>query len=360
MYLKAYPRIHGLFCVWVLLIFELEVSELNELIASYLDFKLHNDGCSARTVEVYGLALQRLMLYFDKRDPLKATHDDLILFTGIWLHKKGLKDPVSRRTHISAVRGFYSWAHENKHIPNNAAAGVPYPRSGRKIPRVMSLANAEKLMWAPDFGTFEGVRDGAMLAVLMGCGLRANGLVSLNESDVIEDELDGQVRMLLKVREKGDKERKLPVPVEADLMLRLYLEHPDLKEIDRTLPNGDRVLFVSVRNRTIPEHEYIGENRRLNRRAVNNMMARYGQALGIPDAQLHPHALRHLYGTELTEDDVSLLNTQLLMGHEDGKSTKIYTHTAMRKLIREVDRANPMAKMRTPVTDLLKQLKGKP
>ena len=332
---------------------------MNELIESWLDFKRHNDGCGGRTIQVYRLALHRLVEYFDKRDPLQATHDDLILFTGIWLHKNGLKDPVSRHTHIAAVRGFYAWAIDNKHVATNAAAGVPYPRSGRKIPRVMSLANAEKLMWAPDFGTFEGVRDGAMLALLIGCGLRASGLVNLNQGHLIQDEIDGQVRMMLKVREKGDKERKLPIPAEADLMLRLYLEHPDLKEIDRTLPDGDRVLFVSVRNRTIPEHEYIGEKRRLNRRAVNNMMVRYGQAIGIPDAQLHPHALRHLYGTELTEGDVSLTVTQRLMGHEDPKSTQIYTHIAMRKLTREVDRANPMAKMRTPVTELLKQLQGK-
>lgn len=332
---------------------------MNDLIESFLEFKRLNAGRSDRTVQVYRLALLRLVQYFGDRDPLQATHDDLILFTGIWLHKQGLKDPVSRRTHIAAIRQFYAWARDNRQTAGNPAAGVPYPQSGRKIPRVMTLSNAEKLMWAPDFATFEGVRDGAMIGILIGCGLRASGLVNLNEGHLIQDEIDGQVRMMLKVREKGGKERKLPIPPEADLMLRLYLEHPDLQEIDRTLPNGDRVLFVSVNNRTIPAHEYLGEKRRLNRRAVNNMILRYGQRAGIPDAQMHPHAIRHLYGTELIEGDVNLLNAQLLLGHADPKSTGIYTHTAMRKLTREVDRANPMAKMRTPVSDLLKQLKGK-
>lgn len=52
--------------------------------------------------------------------------------------------------------------------------------------------------------------------------------------------------MILKVIEKGNKERKLSVPPEADLLLRLYLAHEELKEIDRTLTNGDKVLFVII------------------------------------------------------------------------------------------------------------------
>jgi len=331
-----------------------------DLTEQWLEYKLMNTGQAVRTIEVYRLALRRLGQYFAERDPLSATHDDLIVFCGVWLHKQGLKDPVSRRTHIAAVRGFYAWCKDNRHLRDNPASGIPYPTSGRKIPRVITLANAEKLMWAPDFSTFAGVRDGAMLAVMTGCGLRASGLVHLNESHLLQDEIDGKVRLMLRVLEKGSKERILPVPIEADLMLRIYLEHPELQGIDRMLPDGDRVLFVSLNNRSIGAHEYIGEKRRLNRRAVLQMVKRYGQALGIPEGQLHPHAFRHLYGTELVEDDVQLLNTQLLMGHADPKSTSIYTHTARRKLTREVDRANPMAKMRTPVSDLLQKLKGKP
>lgn len=334
---------------------------MNDLIDAFLLYKRHNRGRSGRTVQVYGLALSRLSLFFADRDPLAATHDELMLFSGAWLHKLGL-DAVSRRPHISAMREFYKWLYEQRHIRLNPAADIPYPQSGKRLPRVMTLSNAEKLMWAPDFSTFQGVRDGAMLALLTGCGLRISGLVRLNESNIIQDEIDGKVRLLLKVREKGDKERKMVIPPEADLQLRLYLEHPDLKEIDRALPNNDQVLFVSTRNRSCPAHEYRGERRRLNRRAVLLTMKKYGQQAGIPDEQLHPHALRHLFGTELAEDNVDILTRQQLMGHANPQSTEIYTHLAMRKLARESDRSNPLAKMRTPVSDLLRQLdkKSKP
>jgi integrase/recombinase XerD len=329
---------------------------MDKLIEAFLEFKQHNAGRSERTVQVYRLALTRLLEFFDDRDPLLSTHDDLVVFSGIWLHRRGLTDPVSRRPHVAAVREFYKWLLDNKHIRGNPAVGVPYPKSGRKIPRVMTLKSAEKLMWAPDFSTFEGVRDSAMLGLLVGCGLRASGLVRLNVSNVIEGELDGKPRLILKVNEKGNKERRIPVPIEADMLLRVYMAHEDLKDIDRLLNNGDQVLFVSLRNRTITVDEYRGERRRLNRRSVLQMILKYGQRADIPAEQLHPHAMRHLFGTELIEDDVNMLLAQKLMGHADAKSTDIYNHTAMRKLTREIDRANPLAKMRTPISDFLKQM----
>lgn len=335
------------------------MSDVKNLINSFLEFKQHNAGRSERTVQVYRLALTRMVEFFAQRDPLLSTHDDLVIFGGIWLHKRGLTDPLSRRTHIAAVREFYRWLLNNRHIRGNPAEGLPYPKVGRKIPRVMTLKNAEKLMWAPDFNTFEGVRDGAMLALLVGCGLRASGLVRLNQGNVVEDEVDGKARLMLKVKEKGDKERRIPIPPEADMLLRLYMAHEDLKQIDRRLADGDHVLFVSMMNRTVTIDEYRGEHRRLNRGAVLQMVSKYGRRADIPAEQLHPHAIRHLFGTELIEDDVNILNAQKLLGHADPKSTEIYAHTAMRKLTREIDRANPLAKMRTPVSDLLKQLNKK-
>jgi integrase/recombinase XerD len=330
-----------------------------KLIDAFLEFKQINAGRSERTVQVYRLALTRLVDFFADRDPLRATHDDLVVFSGIWLHKRGLQDPVSRRTHIAAIREFYKWLLNNNHIRGTPATNVPYPKIGRKIPRVMTLANAERLMWGPDFSTFAGVRDGAMLAVLIGCGLRASGIVGLNESNVIHYEVDGRPRIMLKVREKGNKERNIPVPAEADMLLRLYLDHPDMKEINRRLPDGDQVLFVSAMNRTCSADEYYGERRRFNRRGILQMVARYGVRAGIDADQLHPHAMRHLYGTELAESDVDILERQKLMGHSDVKSTEIYTHLAMRKLTRSSDQGNPLSKMHTPVSELLKQLKGK-
>lgn len=325
-------------------------------IADFLEFKRHNQGKAPRTVQAYGDALDRLAQFLSPRDVLAASEDELTMFCGPWLHKQGVL-ALSRRPYIAAVREFYKWATLTRRISDNPAAGISYPKTGRKLPTLMSLENAEKLMWAPDFTELHGVRDAAMFAVIAGCGTRVGGLVSLNEGNLAMVTHDGQPRLVLRVTEKGEKERIVPVPRETEVLIRLYLEHPELKAIDRTLPDGDKVLFVSTKNRTAAPHEYIGERRRIAARTVRDRIMHYGERAGIPVEQRHPHALRHLFGTELAEGEVDLLMRQDLMGHEDAKHTKIYTHMATRRKIEAVDKAGPMAKIKTPAGELLARLK---
>lgn len=328
-------------------------------IEDFLTYMLHNRGRSPRLAEVYRLALSRLDKFMVGlgRNPLTATHDDLIAFTGPHLFNLGLRDPLSRRTHISAVRGFFLWARANKLVAENPALGVPQPKVGVKMPRVLRLADIERLMWQPDFSKFTGVRDAAMFAVMAGCGLRVSGLIGLNESNVVRDTVDGLPRLFLKVMEKGKRERVIPIPEQAALLLQLYMEHPDIHAIDRLLPDGDKVLFTSVQRSDIPACEYRGEKRRLNRKTILVFMKRYGALAGIDPSLLHPHALRHAYGTELAEDDVPTVTAQRLMGHADAKTTSIYQQLALRKLTKVADRSNPLAKIKTPVSALLSQMK---
>lgn len=332
---------------------------MNSLIKSFLAFKHHNEGAAQRTVDAYGDVLDRLGEFAKERgiDPLSASPDDLLMFTGAWLHQRYKMQARSRTPYVAAVREFYRWAFERRHIEVNPAADLPYPRHGKKLPEVMTTTFAERLLAAPDYESFKGVRDAAMMGVLMGCGLRVSGLVGLNQSQLLGYEHEGKPRLALKVLEKGDKERLQPIPVEAELMLRMYLQHEELKAIDRSLPNGDLVLFVSLRNHTCPPHEWIGERRRMNTRSVWQMIQKYGLEQGVPERLLHPHALRHLYGTSLVDEDVNQLVVQDLMGHADPKSTGVYIHLAMKKKTASVDQANPLSKMRSPVGELLNKLK---
>lgn len=78
----------------------------------------------------------------------------------------------------------------------------------------------------------------------------------------------------------------------------------------------------------------------------------------MPNRVLHPHAFRHLFATELAEEDVDLLIRQALLGHADPASTSLYTQLAIRKLFDTVDRANPLGKIRTAVTDIANAMRA--
>lgn len=329
-----------------------------ELVDGFITWITRNRGRSERTGEIYRLALELLIEFLAGRDPREATDDDLVLFTGLWLHKRNVT-PRGRVPYVAGVRGFYKWMMVYHHATRNPAAAIDYPGIGKPLPRAMMLPILEKLMWAPDLNTFEGVRDAAVLSILAGGGLRVSGLINLNVSSVTEQPVLGRRRVFLNVIEKGSKERIVPLPQEAQLQLAVYMDHPALKEIDRALPDGDQVLFVSTRNRRCPPEKYIGARRRLTRGAVWKMVQKYGTRQGLPPDQLHPHALRHLFGTELAEEEVPFDMRQDLMGHEDPESTRIYTRLAMRQRVAAVDKG-PLAKIRTPTSDLLRSMQGKP
>lgn len=328
------------------------------LVAAFLGYKQHNQGRRPRSIEAYGYCLAQLQAFLGERELVTATREELETFTGPWLHKNGV-EARSRRPYVAAVREFFKWCVRASHLDRNPAVALEYPSAGRKLPTAISLMNAERVMWAPDLGTFAGVRDGAMIGLLLGCGLRVSGLVRLNASNLVPVEYEGEPRMALRTIEKGERERLLPVPRSIDLLLRVYLEHDALKAIDRALPDGDQVLFVSVNNMRIPPHLYVGERRRIHRRSVNHMIDKYGKAAGVPRNQLHPHAFRHLFGTELAEDKVDLLLRQELMGHADPKDTRIYDSMALRRKFEAIDKSAPTARIKSRAQDFLDRM-GRP
>lgn len=333
------------------------MDESSELIERYLGWLNHNRGRTDATIYKYRKYLAWLLEFLSARECAlrEATLELLEEFTGIEAHRRQLS-PRARRPVIAAVRGFYAWLHHRKLLEENPATALPYPRAGLRLPAGMSLKHAEALMMQCDIDTFLGIRDLAILSVFIGCGLRVTGLVNLNKSSLLHVEHEGCEHLIIKVKEKGKRERLVPAPHECRILLRIYQGHKELEPIDRSLPDGDQVLFVSTNNRNVSPADYYGEARRISARSVHEMIVAYGAKAGIPRAQCHPHALRHLYGTELAEDDVNILSSQALLGHADPKTTQIYAKVAMKKLIEVVNKSSPLRKMKTPITDLVREL----
>lgn len=329
-----------------------------DLMAAWLEYLEHSKGRSPATCVKYSGHLRRLGAYLARAGVSlsAASLEQLEQYCGIEAHKEGMQ-PRSRRALVAAVKSFYRFAHRRGAMAADPSEQLGYPKTGRSLPTPMALQHLEKILMATNLETFAGLRDAAIIATLAGCGLRVSGLVNLNESNLLFLLHEGKEVLILRVIEKGKKERMVPAPDEARLLIRAYLGHEDLAAVDRSLPSGDRVLFISTMNRRFGAHEYHGERRRISARSVHDMLVKYGERIGIPRAELHPHALRHLYGTELAEEDVDLVTRQALLGHEDANTTAIYTHLATRKLIQAMKKANPLGKIKTPVSELVKKLR---
>jgi len=329
-----------------------------ELTRRWLEWLQHNRGRAEATVAKYGEIIERLSKWAAKEKQLTLLQlkpNDLAEFTGPVAHAAGLA-PRARRPMVSAIKNFYGYA-AAQGACKPVAKDLDYPKVGRRLPVGMSLQDAERLLMAPDIGTFAGLRDASMIAMFIGCGMRVSGLTGLNESALTWT----HNQLTVSVKEKGGNERLVPVPSEAATLLQAYLAHPDLAALDRSTATGDQVLFVSLNSGSIPTHEFHGERRRISARGLRYVIERNGERAGIHRSKLHPHAARHLYGTELAESSVDILQRQALLGHEDPKSTAIYTHLAARRLREIVDRSNPLAKMKNQLLESVRDIaKAKP
>jgi len=329
-----------------------------ETIDQWCEWLLTNKNRSAKTVDKYRLSVTRLFNMLEERSSLSFDMDLAPLveeFTGPVLFSMGL-GAGSRAVHVAAIRGFFSWCERVGYLKKNPAKHLDYPDLGRRLPRVASMETAEKMLQQPDLSKFLGVRDAAIMSLLIGTGMRVSGLVGLNQEHLVWSNDEGKEELLVIIKEKGNRERLIPVVAEARLMLKAYLFHPELQPYDRLLKNGQRSLFITTRNYQVPEHERRGENLRLSREGVNDILMRHGHKAGLPKEQCHPHAFRHLFGTQLAEHDADIYQISDALGHATLETAKVYIHLAMQKKRALMNKASPLRNMTIPASGLVREL----
>lgn len=331
---------------------------MDSLIDRYSHNLEHNQGRAVGTVVNYRGHVERLRGFLERRGLTLdlASRELLEEFSGIQAHKDKLSIST-RRPLIAALKNFYNWMYESDIIKSNPASKLKYPKQASPLPQLLTKQNAEKLLAVINMETFNGIRDAAIIALFISTGMRLSGIHSMNQSNMQTVEIDGEQRLFVRVQEKGKKERIIPVPDIGAMYLLLYVNHPELAKINRWLPNGEQVLFVNTVSRHIPKHEHYGEARRLSKRRIRKLFETHGKRAGIPRAQLHPHAARHLYGTELAEDGVDLERIRMLLGHVNIETTKVYLHLASRKLFGLVNQSSPISKIKSIGGDLMEAIR---
>ncbi len=217
---------------------------------------------------------------------------------------RGLAANTLRRRQV-AIRRLHRFCAAEGLIPTDVTDLMEPLRTGQPLPPVVSRAQIERLLAAPDGETADGVRDCAVLTLLYGCGLRVSELVDLRRRDLRV--ADGFVR----VTGKGSKTRQVPLGQRALGALERYLES--------RAPASEEHVFLGARGRP------------LSRQRVWQTVKRALQAAGLPRT-LSPHSLRHAFATHLLEGGADLRSVQELLGHADISTTQIYTHVSQDRL----------------------------
>lgn len=281
------------------------------LIDRYLDYLLVEKGLARKTLEAYSLDLADFADFRLNQSAAAISEDDtaLILRYLIVLRARGLS-ARSRARHLVAIRGFYRFLVEEDMLQNDPSALIELPKSGLKLPEVLSYTEVRRLLDAPEKDKPAGMRDAAMLELLYASGLRVSELVHLRAQDVNLEA--GYVRVF----GKGAKERVVPFGRHAREKLADFLE-------------SARSRLLKGRSSTVLFPARAG--RPMTRQGFWKLLRRYTGKAGIRKP-VTPHTLRHSFASHLLEGGADLRAVQIMLGHVDIATTQIYTHVARERL----------------------------
>ena len=295
--------------------------ELAQALDEYLSYLAVERGSSANTVSSYGRDLARYVGWLAERgvrDPEDVTRR-LVEEHVADLVDAGLA-PASVERALSAIKSFHRFMVADEICAELPTSDLPLPAKPERLPDVISVEDAARLLDQPFPSTPAGLRDHAILEVLYGCGLRVSELTGLDQRMVLLDE------GLLRVFGKGEKERVVPVLGTAADALGAYLDRGRGALVGRRPTDA---VFLNVRGG------------RISRQSVHAIVEKYGRVVGIKG--LHPHTLRHSFATHLLEGGADLRVVQELLGHANIATTQLYTHVDRSHVRRVYLAAHPRA-----------------
>lgn len=315
---------------------------LGALVADYLRVLRNERGSSVHTLRAYERELLGFASYIAEElggdegvERIEHTHIRAYLGT---LYARGLSKASAARA-LAAVRSWFKWLARTGYVEKNVASLVSTPKLPKHLPRVPSI---EQLNRAVDTVSEDAAswpaRDRAIVELLYGCGMRNAELTGLNLTDI------HWANEAILVRGKGQKQRYVPLGDAAAEALRAYLAERTARlaamdgaaRVMRTTP----ALFLNLRLRGLAMP---GGEARLTTRSVGRIVKRIAILRGL-SSDVHPHTLRHAFGTHLLEEGADLRAIQELLGHERLSTTQRYTQLTAAQLTQVYDRTHPRAK----------------
>jgi integrase/recombinase XerC len=318
-------------------------SEFERLAEGFLAMIANERGASEHTVRAYAREVRSFAAYLNetlgKGGRVGAVeHLHIRAYLAV-LYERGLTKASAARA-LAAVRSWFKWLAKEGKVAQNPALLVSTPKLPKHLPRVPSMEEVNRVL-----NSLEGdgtakkdeveaaawpERDRVIFELLYGCGIRNSELVGLNMGSV--KWRDDAVL----VRGKGKKERLVPLGDEAAVALKAYLplREAKLSAAGKGALVHEGPLMMNLRMRG---------NCRLTTRSVGRIVKAIALSRGLA-ADVHPHTLRHAFGTHMLEEGADLRAIQEMLGHERLSTTQRYTQLTVGQVQKVYDETHPRAK----------------
>lgn len=183
----------------------------------------------------------------------------------------------------------------------------------RKLPVILDREEALKLIRQPNKRYITGLRNKAIISLMLNCGLRVSEVTSLKPNDI--NITDGKLRV---VNGKGHKDRDIPFISENALEL--------LREWKNKKPKGSKYFFTTLVDRKNNRFSS-KKGQKLSDRYIQFMIKRYARKAGI-NKDVTPHTLRHSFSTDFYKRTKDIEALRKILGHSDISTTQIYVTLA--------------------------------
>src|ERR1700722_2861600 len=317
-------------------------TEFEELAEQFLAVLQNERNASAHTLRAYRREVLSFAAYLCETLSAQAKiaavdHLHIRAYMGL-LYERGLTKASAARA-LAAIRSWFRWLAKEHKIAQNPAVLVSTPKLPQHLPRVPSMEEVNGLMNSMETG--EGAatkndaaawpeRDRMIFELLYGCGIRNSELVGIDMADI-----QWKNEAIL-VRGKGRKQRYVPLGDEAAIAMRAYLplREAGLRAAGKAALIADGPLVTNLRMRGAT---------RLTTRSVGRIVKRIALSRGLP-SDVHPHTLRHAFGTHMLEEGADLRSIQEMLGHERLSTTQRYTQLTAGQVQRVYDETHPRAR----------------
>jgi integrase/recombinase XerC len=310
-----------------------EHSPLGELASAYLAVLANERASSPHTLRAYERELRGFVAYIVKTQGHNTAassieHTRIRAYLGS-LYDRGLSKASAARA-LAAVRSWFRWLARFGHVNQNVASLVATPKLPKHLPRVPSIEQMNRVVDSigdkDDAAASWPTRDAVIFELLYGCGIRNAELTGLNLADI------HWANEAILVRGKGQKQRYVPLGDAAAQSVRTYLAERQAR-LAAAQRNSEALLL----------NLHLRGNGRLSTRSVARIVKRIAIQRGL-SSDVHPHTLRHAFGTHLLEEGADLRSIQELLGHERLSTTQRYTQLTAAQLTVVYDKTHPRAK----------------
>jgi integrase/recombinase XerD len=286
------------------------------LVDGFLEALASERGASAHTIEAYtrDLADYEAYLRAQGTDALEGGPSHVRGFLAARGAQSLSAASLARR--LSAIRQFHRFLYAEGRRRDDPTLAIEGPRRSRPLPKLLSLAEVERLIETAREGLdaaerplrerLSAARMACLIELIYASGLRVSEALSLKKSAA-----SGKAS-LIAVSGKGNKERLAPLSRPALAAMKTFRAL-----LDEAAPGAAAGPWL---------FPALSESGHMTRQAFARDLKRVASAAGIAPRRVSPHVLRHAFASHLLHNGADLRVVQDLLGHADISTTQIYTH----------------------------------